>query len=181
MYLIPKFKAENTPSRQSVYHGSLLRFLGMALVLSMLFSACGQNQESGESGNSGNGDDGDKLTQWEQDHGIGPVKEPVDLGDINPELASNGAKIFKSKCSSCHKMDEDYVGPAMRDVTERREPEYVMNMILNPDEMVKKHPEAYKMLAEYMTPMPQQNVNREQARAILEYFRQANREGSAAK
>lgn len=151
------------------------------ILILLTLTACGggsgssnQNSESDASGDNSSG-----LTEWEQKHGIGPVKEPIELGDVEPELAQTGQKLFKSKCSSCHKLDKDYVGPAQRNVVDQRSPEYIMNMILNPDEMVKKHPEAKKMLAEYMTPMPQQNVDREQARAILEYFRQANKEGSS--
>ncbi|MCX8011211.1 MAG: mS29 family ribosomal protein, partial [Ignavibacteria bacterium] len=61
--------------------------------------------------------------------------------------------------------------PAQRDVLDRRTPEYVMNMMLNPDEMLKRHPEAKKMFAEYLTPMTNQNLTMDEARAILEYFR----------
>jgi hypothetical protein len=46
-----------------------------------------------------------------------------------------------------------------------------MNMILNPAEMVEKHPEARKLLAEFMTPMPDQNLTQDDARAVLEYLR----------
>jgi hypothetical protein len=67
------------------------------------------------------------------------------------------------------------VGPAQRDLLDKRSPEYVMNMILNPAEMVRKHPEAKKMLQEFMTPMPNQNLSREEARSILEYFRYMNK------
>jgi hypothetical protein len=44
-------------------------------------------------------------------------------------------------------------------------------MILNPDEMVKKHPEVKAMLAEFYVPMTFQNVTEDDARAILEYLR----------
>lgn len=63
-------------------------------------------------------------------------------------------------------------------VLDRRSPAYVMNMILNPERMVAEHPEARAMLAEYMTPMANQNLTEEEARAIVEYFRIAGRQGS---
>jgi len=44
-------------------------------------------------------------------------------------------------------------------------------MILNPEEMVKRHPEAKRMLAEYLAPMAQQNLTQADARAVLEYIR----------
>jgi hypothetical protein len=56
------------------------------------------------------------------------------------------------------------------DVLEKRSPTYVMNMILNPVEMTKKHPEAKKMLQQYMNQMTFQNVSKEQARSIVEYL-----------
>ena len=46
-----------------------------------------------------------------------------------------------------------------------------MNMMLNPDEMVRKHPEARALLAEFMAPMPNQNVTEADARALVEYLR----------
>ena len=47
-----------------------------------------------------------------------------------------------------------------------------MNMMLNPTEMVEKHPEVKGMLAEFLTPMPNQNLTEDDARAVLEYIRQ---------
>ncbi len=104
-------------------------------------------------------------------HGIGPVTEVVELGELDPQMAAEGKEIFRNKCSACHKPTERYIGPAPEGVLERRTPAYVMNMILNPDEMTKKHPEARKLLQEYMSPMPFQNVSKEEARALVEYFR----------
>lgn len=105
-------------------------------------------------------------------HRVGPVSE-VDLGTgIDQEMATNGEAIFDAKCSACHKLDQRYVGPALAGVTERRDPAWIMNMILNPEEMTKKDPVAKKLLAEYMTQMVYQDVSREETRALLEYFRQ---------
>jgi mono/diheme cytochrome c family protein len=110
------------------------------------------------------------LTDFQLKHGIGPVEE-VTLGALDQALVKEGSAIFTEKCSACHKADERYVGPPLGGVTERRSAAYVLNMILNPQEMYEKHPEAHKLLAEYMTQMPYQTVSREQARAILEYLR----------
>jgi mono/diheme cytochrome c family protein len=102
--------------------------------------------------------------------GIGPVKS-LELGEIDPDLAANGKEIFKLKCSSCHKMKKRFVGPGMKDITKKRKPEWIMNMILNPEEMVKEDPQAKALLAEYLAPMANQSLKQEEARAILEYFR----------
>lgn len=116
------------------------------------------------------------LTVFELDNGIGPIKEKLKLGPIDPKMVKEGKALFEAKCASCHKLDERFTGPAQRDVVERRSPEYIMNMILNPDEMLNKHPEAKRMLAVYMTRMTFQNVTKEDARKILEFFRSVDKE-----
>jgi len=115
------------------------------------------------------------LTQEQLEKGIGPVTS-VTLDAIDDDLATKGESVFELKCSACHKIEGRLVGPPLKGVTERRKPEFIMNMILNPDEMVKKHPEVKKMLGEYFIPMTFQNVSREEARSILEYFRSVDRQ-----
>ncbi len=50
-------------------------------------------------------------------------------------------------------------------------PEFVMNMILNPEGMYARHPAARQLLGEYMTQMPNLALTRDQAREVLEYLR----------
>lgn len=116
------------------------------------------------------------LSEAQLRDGIGPITS-VNLGPIDDALAQSGEESFKMKCMACHKLGERYVGPALGDVLTRRTPAYVMNMMLNPAEMVEKHPEARKMLAQFMTPMPSQNLTQDEARALLEYLRKAAEEG----
>lgn len=113
------------------------------------------------------------LTADELENGIGPIRQ-VELDALDPALVAEGEQIFTTKCSACHKMDERYVGPALGGVLDRRSPAFVMNMMLNPDEMVARHPEVKAMLAQYYTPMPDQQLTEPDARAVLEYLRQAN-------
>ena len=110
------------------------------------------------------------LTAEELEFGIGPIRS-VELSELDHELAEEGAEVFSVKCSACHKLEERYVGPPLGDVTERRTPEYIMNMILNPEEMVARHPEVKALLAQYYTPMPDQQLTEQDARAVLEYLR----------
>lgn len=103
--------------------------------------------------------------------GIGPVAT-VDLGAaVDEALAGKGKATFDSKCAACHKFGERYVGPDLAGVTERRKPEWILNMILNPQEMTQKNPVAQELLSQFMTQMPNQNLSQEEARAVLEYFR----------
>lgn len=105
-----------------------------------------------------------------KDIGIGPIKE-VKLEPINPELVTKGKGIYEMKCLPCHKMDERLVGPPMRGVTKRRTPEWIMNMILNPQEMTQQDPVAKELLGIYLIQMTFQDVSQDDARALLEYFR----------
>ena len=102
--------------------------------------------------------------------GIGPVKA-VTLGPLDGALAGKGSTIFQAKCSACHKLDEQVVGPALRNVTKRRSPEWIMNMIVNTNEMVEKDPIAKRLVAETFQKMTFQDVSQPEARSVLEYFR----------
>ena len=48
-----------------------------------------------------------------------------------------------------------------------------MNMILDPEGMLREHPEVKQLLAQYYTPMPNQQLSQDEARAVLEYLREA--------
>lgn len=104
--------------------------------------------------------------------GVGPIQQKMTLVAVNPTLVASGQKIFQEKCSACHKIGERYVGPDLKGVTQRRAPEWVMNQILNPVEMSQKDPVAKELLATYLTQMTFQNVSQDDARALLEFFRQ---------
>jgi cytochrome c len=140
------------------------RLLIPALLFALILSACGGGTPESPAAAP------DGLTQDQLVNGIGPVRS-VTLGEVDAALAAAGEELFTVKCSACHKMGERYVGPALADVTIRRSPAYVMNMIVNPQEMIEKHPEAKKLFAEYMTPMANQNLTEADARAVLEYLR----------
>ena len=104
--------------------------------------------------------------------GIGPVAELILPADIDADMAKTGEEIYTLKCLACHKPTEKFIGPAPKGVLERRNPAWVMNMILNPDQMVKEDPIAKKLLMEYNgSPMANQSLTEDEARAIVEYFR----------
>lgn len=105
------------------------------------------------------------------DIGIGPIDELEFDEDIDQEMAAAGKEIYKAKCTACHKPTKRYIGPAQVGVLERRNPAWVMNMILNPEEMVANDPIAKALLAEYSSPMANQNLTEDEARSVVEYFR----------
>lgn len=107
-----------------------------------------------------------------ENKGIGPITS-IELGaEIDVEMAKAGEQLYVQMCSACHKPDKKFIGPAPKGILERRSPEWVMNMILNPEVMIQKDPIAKQLLIEYNgAPMANQNLSQEQARQVLEYFR----------
>ena len=106
-----------------------------------------------------------------ENKGIGPVSE-ITLGPLDQTMVEEGQKIYQELCTACHKPTEKFIGPAALGIMGRRSPEWIMNMILNPEEMVRVDPIAKQLLVEYnMAPMANQNLTEEQARKVLEYFR----------
>ncbi|MFJ1390299.1 c-type cytochrome [Capnocytophaga canimorsus] len=104
--------------------------------------------------------------------GIGPIKEVIIAERIDKTLVKQGEAIFKSKCTTCHHTDKDFVGPKMVQITEKRSPEWIMNMILNPEEMLQKDAIAQELLRDYNgVTMSNQHLTQEEARAILEFLR----------
>ncbi|MGB7213082.1 MAG: cytochrome c [Gemmatimonadales bacterium] len=138
-------------------------------LLLLALTACGGAKEEAPPVSSGP----PPLTAFQQENGVGPITQAIDTGKIDKKMAERGEKTFEGSCSGCHKLDERYVGPPLRDVTVRRTPTYVMNMILEPDTMYSRHPVARGLLAQYATQMPNLHLTETQAREIVEYLRRA--------
>ncbi|MCR9227904.1 MAG: cytochrome c [Flavobacteriaceae bacterium] len=104
--------------------------------------------------------------------GVGPIKS-VDLSpEIDQTMATTGKEVYDQMCLACHRIGKKFIGPPPNGILERRTPEWVMNMILNPQEMVQQDPLAKDLLKEFNgSPMSNQGLTEDQARAILEYFR----------
>jgi cytochrome c551/c552 len=152
-----------------------MRSFGVVLVLGLAMGCGGErggNADAPAPPAAKAGADAGGLSPFEMEHGIGPVTEPVEVAATpDHEMAEEGEEVFQQKCGACHKMGEKYVGPALGDVTTRRTPAYIMNMILNPQEMVERHPVAKQLLAEHMTFMPNQGLTKDEARQVVEYLR----------
>ena len=96
----------------------------------------------------------------------------VELGTINPKMVSEGKGLYTSKCVVCHELDKNKIGPALRNITKERKPEYIMNAIWNPTEMQKTDPISKSLLKKFKNvPMPDPNLTQTQIRSILEYLR----------
>ncbi len=142
-------------------------------LVALLAMGCGGTGDSAESEGTpaAAADATSDLTPFQLEHGIGPITSPMTLAALDPALAATGQGVFNEKCSACHKMDVRYVGPALGGVTTLRSPAFIMNMILNPQEMYERHPVTKELLAQYMSFMANQNLTQDEARAVLEYLR----------
>ena len=145
----------------------------LLLLSTVLLAACGgKGSDTSAGGGAATSAAAGELTPFQVKNGIGPVTDEVTLGALDKELAEQGEKTFELKCGSCHKLDQRYVGPPLGDVLTRRTPTYVMNMILAPDTMYTRHPEARALLAQYATQMPNLHLTKDEARSIVEYIRE---------
>jgi len=147
----------------------LIRILSLGLLAIIVLTSCGGDKKKENSK--------EQIVEIDpmKDKGIGPITHVDISNEIDNNMTERGKEIFKSMCSACHKIDQRVIGPALGGITKRRTPEWIMNMIMNPDQMVKENAQARKLLAEYISPMANQNLTEEETRSILEYFRDNER------
>jgi cytochrome c1 len=156
----------------------------MTILFSILLMNCGGKEEKKKEGFSY-----EKTTPTEQivkketpipaskridleNKGVGPITSLKLPANIDQAMVTLGADVFKKMCTACHRAEKKFIGPAPTGILDRRSPEWVMNMILNPDQMVKEDPLAKELLMEFNgSPMANQNLTEQEARAVLEYFR----------
>ena len=154
----------------------LIAFMGLALLVS-----CGSSNEK-KKGFEYNrtqkeekkaiSSDSSEVPVDLENKGIGPVKSLTFDEAIDTALASKGENAFNQKCTACHMTNKKLIGPAMTGVFDRRSPEWVINFLLNPTEMLKEDPIAKALLKQYNNVMMlNQNLSEEEARAITEYLR----------
>jgi mono/diheme cytochrome c family protein len=152
-------------------NSQISKIAGLIILTGALLIGCGESSDN-EKSNAGSQEEKQELTEFEIRNGIGPVDEEITINEIDPELAKEGMRVFDMKCGACHKLDTRYVGPPLGGIMNARTPAYVMNMILNPEEMLAKHPVAKSVGSEYPTRMTNQQLTREKARAVVEYLAQ---------
>ena len=154
---------------------------GLIIYLTMILISCGSNDKKKKGFQYNRTQSETKKNDLSETNkvpidlnnkGIGPIKELVFDGAINKTLADEGKKAFTLKCTACHMAERKLIGPAMKGIYERRSPEWVINFLLNPTQMLKEDPIAIALLKKYNNIlMLNQNLTQEEARAISEYLR----------
>lgn len=158
---------------------------GLVIIFSLILIGCGGREEKKESFSVDRSKSTEKAVETPatdevpasqrvtlDDKGVGQIKN-IDLPDeIDSEMAAAGETIYKTNCTACHKLDKRFIGPSPRGIMERRSPEWIMNMILDPQLMTEQDRCAKDLLIEFNgAAMANQNLTVEETRAILEYFR----------
>ena len=114
----------------------------------------------------GNWLSGWKMTQKGDDYSNAP-----ELRDL-----SRGEQIFRTRCASCHTVTgnelEGALGPDLLGVTRKREPQWLLDWLKAPDQMLnKKDPIAIALYEQYnRLAMPNMRLHKEEALALLEYI-----------
>jgi cytochrome c5 len=104
--------------------------------------------------------------------GIGPISSYSFSNEINTELSAQGKSVYDSKCTACHMANQRMIGPDLSGVYDRRSPEWVLNLLLNTNEMLKEDPISIALLKEYNNAiMNNQNLSEQEAKAVAEYLR----------
>ena len=162
-------------------------FISFSLLLGLLALGCGEKKEKAAEGfkmeRQGSQAETKAVTPETSDvkaservdltnKGVGPVASLSLDAEVDQELATQGEAIYNQMCLACHRIDKKFIGPPPNGILERRTPEWVMNMILAPEKMVKEDPLARDLLIEFNgSPMANPGLTEDQARAVLEYFR----------
>lgn len=145
----------------------------IAGMVSISSCAPGKPKETEDYGDAAKETTTETLKSENNGKGIGQITEVKLNTPLEPERIGRGKAIFEMKCSACHRLDgQRVVGPGWQGITQRRKPEWIMNMITNVDVMLDKDPEAQKLLELCLMRMPNQNVSVGDARDIVEFMRQ---------
>ena len=88
-----------------------------------------------------------------------------------PENVKKGKSVFNANCAACHKLDGKLVGPALRNVAEKRDKAWLHKWIKNSQALVKSgDTDAKAIFDEYKIPMPPYpNLSNEDIDAVLAY------------
>lgn len=143
-----------------------------AIIAGLFFAACGGNPDQAST-TEPPPKPKSMLQQAQADDGkgIGEIKHVELNTPLDAAMVARGKAIYELKCAACHRLTaQRVVGPGWKGLTEKRKPEWMMNMIMNVEVMLEEDPTAQALLKECLTRMPNQNLTRQDARDVLEFI-----------
>ena len=164
--LLPKSEVAN----QKIINSDAMKKLVLLIVIGLLWACAPDKPKEGEAGYP---ESNAVAENSNPQKGLGQITTVTLNTPLEQERIGRGKAVYEMKCQACHKLtDQRIVGPGWSGVTKKRQPEWIMNMIINTDMMLDKDQEAQKLLELCLTRMPNQNVSVGDARDILEFMRQ---------
>ena len=96
-----------------------------------------------------------------------------ETSSFDQSIVKNGESLFKGNCTVCHAIDEVVIGPALRDIHERRNEEWIYAFIKNSQKVIKSGDEyAVELYNQYnKTLMTSFDFSDEELTAILTYIK----------
>lgn len=106
--------------------------------------------------------------------GVGEFNNVDIPNEIDKKMVAKGNEVFQTKCVACHLIgDHNMIGPGLKGITKIRTPEWILNMITNPDGMLSKDPVAKVLLKKFNNVrMTNQGITKEEALQLYEFLRQ---------
>lgn len=114
---------------------------------------------------------GNVLSGWKTAQKRDDYSNAPELRNISP-----GEQMFRTRCATCHTVTgnelEGALGPDLLGVTRKREPQWLLDWLKAPDQMLKKKdPIAIALYEQYnRLAMPNMRLHKEEALALLDYL-----------
>ncbi|MBV20527.1 MAG: cytochrome C [Cytophagia bacterium] len=101
------------------------------------------------------------------------IAQDEESTSFDESVVKNGESLFKGNCTVCHAIDEVVIGPALRDVHERRNEEWIYAFIKNSQKVIKSGDEyAVDLYNQYnKTLMTSFDFSDEELNSILTYIK----------
>ena len=89
--------------------------------------------------------------------------------------AQDGKEVFKQNCSACHSIGKGkLVGPDLEGIHTKRSEEWILSFVKNAQAFGETDADAKAIINEYGYPMPNQNVNDAEIKAIISYIAESS-------
>ena len=150
----------------------LLAVSVITVITGFLMYGCGGNSPSSTTDSTAASSAASTPAATSDPKGTGKFTDVKLTHPLDQSMITKGSAVYDVKCNACHKLTADkLVGPGWKGVTDRRKPEWIMNFITNTDVMIAKDTAAQAMVEKCMVRMPNQHLNDDEARNVLEFMR----------